>query len=101
MELVFVRHGEPDWGGAGADRTSAPLTDRGRTQADHIAQRIFDEFTPLSEIKASTALRAQETAQPIPDLVNLPIDSFDGLGELGLPRRDVLNRTKVRYTVYK
>ena len=98
MELVFVRHGEPDWGGARADRTSAPLTDRGRTQAAHIAQRIVDEFTPLSEIIASTALRAQETAQPIADLVNLPIDSFDGLVELGLPSWDGLSSTQVRDT---
>ena len=98
MEIIFVRHGEPDWRSAGVDRISAPLTDRGRTQAALTAQRIADDFTPLSEIIASTAVRAQETAAPIADIVNLPIASFPDLIELGIPSWSGMSNTEVRDT---
>lgn len=95
MELIFVRHGEPDWTRTGVDRTKAPLTDRGDAQAARVAQRIANEYSPLSEIIASTALRAQESARPIADLARLPVESFDGLVELGLPSWNGLTKTMV------
>jgi probable phosphoglycerate mutase len=98
MELIFVRHGEPNWTHDDGDRAHAPLTDRGRTQADLTAHRIAEEFAPLSEIVASTALRAQETARPIADLLGLPIASFDGLVELGIPSWSGMTTTMVRDT---
>ena len=98
MELLFVRHGEPDWTTAEVDRADAPLTDRGRAQADLTARRIADECAPLSEIIASTARRAQETARPIADLAGLPIESCAGLVELGIPSWSGMTATMVRDT---
>lgn len=85
MEFIFIRHGEPDWSVDDVVRIDAPLTDRGRAQADLTAQRIADEFDPSSEIIVSTALRAQETARPIAELTELPLTSVAGLIELEIP----------------
>ena len=98
MELLFVRHGEPDWTAEDVERANAPLTERGRTQADLTAGKIAREFAPLSEIIASTAHRAQETARPIAERAGLPIVSFAGLVELGIPSWSGMTSTMVRDT---
>ena len=98
MELIFVRHGEPDWTFDDVDRIDAPLTDRGREQASLTAQRIADEYAPLYDIVVSTALRSQETAQPLADLMELPMESAAGLVELGIPNWSGMSKPAIRDT---
>ena len=98
MELIFVRHGEPDWTVVDVDRIDAPLTDRGREQASLTAQRIADEYAPLSDIVVSTALRSLETARPLADLMELPMESAAGLVELGIPNWSGMSKAMIRDT---
>ena len=98
MELIFVRHGEPDWTVDDVDRIDVPLTDRGREQASLTAQRIADEYAPLSDIVVSTALRSQETAQPLADLMELPMELAAGLVELGIPSWSGMSKAMIRDT---
>ncbi|NBU39168.1 MAG: hypothetical protein EBS32_13200, partial [Actinobacteria bacterium] len=47
MELVFVRHAEPEWARDGLNIDNPPLTERGAKQAGLVAGRLaaekFDE----------------------------------------------------------
>lgn len=63
MIIVLTRHAEPVseiWEGPDAER---PLTDRGNTQADALANRLIG--VPFTAIMASPALRCRETAQRV------------------------------------
>ena len=48
MEIVLVRHGEPEWVRNGLSVGDPPLTDRGHEQAritaEHLAGEHFDEI---------------------------------------------------------
>ena len=85
MELIYVRRGEPGWTIDTTDRIDAPLADRGCAQARLTARRFVGEFAPLSGIIVSAAVRALETGPPIADLVELPMESFAGLVDSGIP----------------
>ena len=43
MEIVLIRHGEPEWERDGLSVTNPPLTDRGRQQAERLAQAMREE----------------------------------------------------------
>lgn len=62
MELIIVRHGEPDLSG---DLTDPPLTDLGRRQAKATADFLAD--TALDAVYISPQRRAQQTATPVLD----------------------------------
>ncbi len=57
MQLVFVRHGEPNY-------EIDSLTEEGFLEADLLAQRIVHEQWPITEIFCSPLGRAQDTAKP-------------------------------------
>ncbi len=63
MEMVLVRHGEPEWVVDGLNIDHPPLTERGRRQAAHMAEALSGE--PFHEILASPLERARETAAPL------------------------------------
>ena len=74
--VYFVRHGEAEVNVSetfGAE--DSPLTEKGRTQAQAIAERCAQ--LPLETMVVSTMARAQETASIISNRIHLPITSSD------------------------
>jgi broad specificity phosphatase PhoE len=63
MEVVLVRHGEPEWVRGGKSVGEPCLTARGRKQAELVAERLTGE--QFDQVLVSPVLRAQETAEPI------------------------------------
>ncbi len=63
MEIVLVRHGEPEWVIDGLNIDHPRLTERGRRQAAHMAEALSTEH--FGEIITSPLERARETAAPL------------------------------------
>ena len=63
MELVLVRHAEPEWVRDGLSIDDPPLTARGLAQAERLADRLADER--FDEVHVSPLLRARQTAAPL------------------------------------
>ena len=84
VEIVLLRHGEPDWTpGGGPSVLDATLTARGRLQAETaaaaLAGRAFDA------IYTSPLRRAQETAEPLAKATGLSPITLDSLAEISIP----------------
>jgi broad specificity phosphatase PhoE len=62
MELVLVRHGEPEWVRDGLNVVDPPLTERGFRQAERVAEALADE--EFDEILISPLQRPRLTAAP-------------------------------------
>ena len=73
MELIFVRHGEPDY-------AHDCLTPKGRRQAEIVAKRLSEY--DIREIYASPLGRAQETALPFSQATGLPVNTLPYMHEL-------------------
>jgi probable phosphoglycerate mutase len=63
MELVLIRHAEPEWVREGLRIVNPPLTTRGLEQAVHLAEAIDGEH--FDEILVSPLDRARQTAAPL------------------------------------
>ena len=63
MELVLVRHGEPEWVRDGYNVDDPPLTTRGHEQAKRLADRLAGEH--FDQIFVSPMTRARQTAAPL------------------------------------
>ena len=63
MEIVLIRHGEPEWVRDGWNVDNPPLTERGRRQAEQMAEALADE--QFDEVLVSPLVRARETARPL------------------------------------
>ena len=63
MEIVLVRHGEPEWVREGLNVDDPPLTDRGWRQARAVADALRSEH--FDEIWRSPLVRAGQTASPL------------------------------------
>jgi probable phosphoglycerate mutase len=63
VEIVLVRHGEPEWVRDGLNVDDPPLTDRGRRQAALLADHLQGEH--FDEIHVSPLVRARQTAAPL------------------------------------
>lgn len=63
MEIVLIRHGEPEWVRDGLNVGDPPLTDRGRRQAERMAEALRHEH--FDEVLVSPLVRARQTAQPL------------------------------------
>ena len=91
MELILVRHGQPEWTTEdGRARNDPPLTNLGQAQAQQMAARLADPelepaLGPCNHLYASPAARAQETAVPIGAALGLSIETRDWLWELRNP----------------
>jgi len=91
MELILVRHGQPAWtrpDGTGAN--DPELTDLGHAQARLAATRLADsEDVPgrgdVDRLFASPTVRAQQTAAPIAETLDLPVETLDWLEEVRMP----------------
>ncbi len=86
MELLFIRHGQPAWSDPdGFTQADPELTELGQRQADLAGARIANQERPLTELVASPARRAQETASPIAAKTGLPLTTVDDLTEIKMP----------------
>lgn len=63
MEVILVRHGQPEWVRNGLNVVDPPLTDLGHQQARRLAEYLGDEH--FDEILVSPLLRARQTAAPL------------------------------------
>lgn len=63
MEIVLVRHGEPEWVVDGLNIDHPPLTERGRRQSARMAEALSGE--KFDEILVSPLERAIQTAAPL------------------------------------
>lgn len=63
MEIVLVRHGQPEWVRDGLAVGDPPLTDLGWHQAELVADRLASE--EFDEILVSPLTRARQTAEPL------------------------------------
>ena len=63
MEIVLVRHGQPEWVRDGLAVGDPPLTDLGWRQAELVADRLAGE--EFDEILVSPLTRARQTAEPL------------------------------------
>jgi hypothetical protein len=81
ITLDFVRHGES--GDMTAINTLVPgpeLTETGQQQAQDLVNVLAGNG--IDEIYASTMIRSQETAAPLAEALNLPIQVLPGLNEI-------------------
>jgi probable phosphoglycerate mutase len=63
VELLLIRHAQPEWVREGLNVVDPPLTELGRRQAAALAAAMAGE--QLDEVLVSPLLRARETAAPI------------------------------------
>lgn len=67
MELVLVRHAQPEWNRGRQAQVDPRLTALGEAQALRLAACMDDE--PFDEVLVSTARRARRTAAPVVEVV--------------------------------
>lgn len=70
MEIVLIRHGEPEWVRDGLNVHNPPLTERGRRQARSMAEHLRDEH--FDEVHCSPLVRARQTAEPLFGVLGRP-----------------------------
>ncbi len=70
MEIVLIRHGEPEWVRDGLNVDDPPLTERGRRQAERLAEALAGEH--FDEVLVSPLVRARQTAQPLLEVLGRP-----------------------------
>lgn len=63
MEIVLIRHGEPEWVRDGYNVDNPPLTTRGSRQAEAMARALAGER--FDEVYVSPLVRARQTAAPL------------------------------------
>jgi probable phosphoglycerate mutase len=85
MDIVFIRHGQPQWAVDGISQTDPYLTELGHEQAGFSAARIAKADPQATELVVSPAVRAQQTAQPISDAADLDMVTIHDLTEVKMP----------------
>ncbi|MCL1598638.1 MAG: histidine phosphatase family protein [Actinomycetia bacterium] len=85
MDIVFIRHGQPQWAVNGITQTNPQLTVLGHEQAGLAASRIASDSKPATELIVSPALRSQQTADPIAHKTGLDVVTIDDLVEVKMP----------------
>jgi broad specificity phosphatase PhoE len=84
MELVLVRHAQPEWNRERTAQVDPKLTDLGLQQAARTAEHL--RSVRFDELLVSTATRAQQTAEPIRrERPALPSADRDWLHEIRMP----------------
>ncbi len=83
IEVVLVRHGQPDWEPGGRAVDHPALTDYGRRQARALADALADER--FDACYTSTLGRAIETAAPVAERLEVEFERCSWLDELRLP----------------
>jgi len=84
MELLLVRHAQPEWDRDDVSYVDPGLTRRGLEQADLLANRLLHERFDV--LLVSTARRAQQTARPVRDRCpDVPTEDRAWMHEIHMP----------------
>jgi len=92
--LLLIRHAEQET----LRELDPPLSDRGRAQADRLADRL--STIPLTAIASSPMARARATARPLAERLGLTVEIIDNLAEASLSseqNRHVFTNTSARH----
>ncbi|MDH3463312.1 MAG: histidine phosphatase family protein [Acidimicrobiia bacterium] len=84
MDLILIRHGQPDWTPDRIARNDPGLTELGHQQADRVAHRLAS-LERVDELWVSTMNRAQQTSEPIARELNQEVEAYDWLQEINNP----------------
>ncbi|HEX6946007.1 MAG TPA: histidine phosphatase family protein [Acidimicrobiia bacterium] len=84
MDLILVRHGQPDWTPGQKQRNDPDLTETGRRQALRVARRLA-ELEKVDEIWVSTMRRAAQTAEPVSRELRHDAEPHEWLEEIRNP----------------
>jgi len=86
MKLYLIRHGQTSWNAESRvmGRGDTPLDAIGEKQVTEMAQSL--KHFPIEKIFSSPQLRAQQTAQALALVKNIPVKSDVRLSELDFPR---------------
>lgn len=84
MELVLIRHAQPEWVRDGLNVVDPPLTALGHRQASALATAMTGQ--PFDEILVSPLLRARQTATPVLEALRRPEDVDMWLEEIRDPK---------------
>lgn len=84
MELIFIRHAQPEWVRDGVNLIDPPLTELGRTQAALLAEhaRTFERPTALV---VSPTRRSRQTAEPLAAALGMEVTIAPWFEEIRLP----------------
>ncbi|SFT03956.1 histidine phosphatase family protein [Saccharopolyspora flava] len=85
VRLVLARHGQTPANVAKLLDTVPPgpgLTELGRQQAEELAERLAAREEKIVAVRASHALRAQQTAEPVGRRLGLPVRPVEGTHEV-------------------
>ena len=77
MQLILIRHGQPDLSASSVD---PPLSERGIHQAEETAARLSQEA--IDALFTSPLLRAQQTLEPLAQKLGLTPEVVEGLAEI-------------------
>lgn len=94
MEIVLVRHAQPDWEPEGRAQDDPDLTDHGVLQARRVAAALAEE--PFDRFCVSALQRARLTAAPLERAWQTRAERHDWLDEHRLPRLEGLTSAEVR-----
>ena len=95
MDIIFIRHGQPQWAVDGISQTDPFLTPLGHEQAKLAAHRLGHDPRPPAELIVSPALRSQQTAEPIAGATGLDMVTIDDLVEVKMPDWEGVTEEKV------
>ena len=83
MEIVFVRHGQPEWVREGLNQENPPLTELGHAQAAAMGTTLGREH--FDEVFCSPLVRARQTAAPLFEALDRDERIAPWLEEIGDP----------------
>ncbi|MDC3331933.1 histidine phosphatase family protein [Ilumatobacter sp.] len=83
MEIVLIRHGQPEWMRNDLNVVNPPLTDLGHHQAKRMAEVLATES--FDEVLVSPLRRARQTAEPLYSVLDRPEVIEPWLHEIGDP----------------
>jgi broad specificity phosphatase PhoE len=84
MEILLVRHAQPEWNRGRTAQVDPGLTELGVRQAALTAARLRDDT--FDEVLVSTATRAIETAEPmLPDVGDAAVERRMWMHEIHMP----------------
>lgn len=83
MEIVLIRHGQPEWVRNGLSVDNPPLTDLGHRQARAMAEYLRDEH--FDEVLCSPLVRARQTATPLLEVLGRDEEIDPWLEEIRSP----------------
>ena len=85
MDLLLIRHAQPDWAPNGIARNDPELTDLGRGQAEKLGRTKRRNGMEVGEILVSPMVRARQTAEPLGKALGIEPTVEPWLAEIANP----------------